>query len=1102
MLIWGDPRSLNAMLHVYHSNRLEALFVLLCTLREAQPLSDPIAPETVLVANPGIGRWLNLQIADRESIAANIEYHLPATFVWQLYRDCLDDVPEQSQFDKRVLQLRLMGLLAELEHESDSLWQPLRHYLQADDAELADTKRVQLASRIADVFDQYLVYRPQRLLDWERGNDTLPPDAQTQAWQPALWRALTADVREPHRATLWRRFCEAADRGDLRTDRLPEHLHVFNVGLLPPSTLDVLVRLAKLGRDKVPEHERVSLYFLNPAVDYWADLVDMRRAARERLKLGGAAEPLADDENGNPLLASLGGSGRTLLQLLGERSDWVHDEQFYLPSESASLLATVQRDLLSPFDAVGDNSADGEAVEDTSIQIHGSYSVLRELQALHDHLVGRFNSDDTLEPADVLVMVPDINAYAPVIEAVFGSVGAFADGEETGQNRRIPWSVADQSLSHAASVVALVQRLIDLPGFEFEASQVLSLAAEPTVARRFGFDDSTLATLRLWLSETGIRRTLSGEAAGLFEAPEAAAHSWDFGLRRVLLGRAMPLDAEAVGECLPWPHVESEQFDALSRVLVFLQALNDLKQQLTSPRPVRAWVDAINVLIDRVLLPDDNEADALAQLRELIAGLESDAERAGHVAAVSHASFREMLTDTLASATQKNHRYLTGRVTFSSMVPLRSVPFRVVCLLGLNDGDFPRQRPGFGFDLIARYPEQGDRSVRDDDRYLFLEAILSARDALYLSWLYRNPSDNAAREPSVLLAEFRDYLAQRHRSVAARVVLHPLQPFSHRLYSVVSPDLQSYASEWEPPDTVPPAASLCETGQPITEKGGIPFAELARFWRNPSAWYCTRVLGLALWGEEPEPEDAEPFELDALARYGLRDALIASHSHASDHDDHARYTHLQRAGVLPHGVAGEIAFDVVNAEARTVAERIASLGAQTLDVAEIALDLQPGQLTGQLTRRVQWPDGESGVLHARATRAKGRDLTALVLAHLVGAASGLVTGQSVFVGLDKAMTLNTIDADTARERLLPWVEGWVQGHSAALPFFADTSPVLAKVLKGKADTVWAGSGRFAPPGESTNEAIAMLYPDRDQVLERDDVHHWATRLLAGVEVTS
>ncbi|MEM7377367.1 MAG: exodeoxyribonuclease V subunit gamma, partial [Pseudomonadota bacterium] len=676
------------MLHVYHSNRLEALLALLCSLRDAAPLADPIVAETVLVANPGIGRWLNLKIAEREGIAANIDYRLPATFVWQVYRDCLDNVPEQSAFEKGPLRLRVLGLLQRLSDHPDPVWRPVQRYLQIDDTGASDARLAQLAGRVADVFDQYLVYRPQMLLDWETGADHAAggttPVGRDLAWQPALWRALREGSDEPHRATLWRRFCAAADRGQIDGARLPTRLHLFNVGLLPPSTLDVLVRLARV--DMGDTAERVSLYFLNPAVDYWADLVDMRRRARERLTLSADVEPLADDTLGNPLLASLGGTGQTLLRLLGERSEWVHDEQFFLPSAEHSLLAALQRDMLHPFEA---HQLSGSRVEDDpSIQFHGHYSAVREVQALHDQLLQRFNGDASLEPADVLVMVPDINSYAPVIEAVFGSVGGPGDARA----RHVPWSIADRSLTGTAPVIALVSRLFELPNSEFEASEVLGIASERAVARRFGFDDNGLGTVQQWLLDSGIRRGLAGAHDSLFGARDAALNTWDFGLRRLLLGRAVPDDSAVLGECEPWPHVDGEHAGLLSQLLNFLDALQQTGRELAQARTVSGWVDAINDLIERMVLPDEDEADALAQLRELLAALDADAESVGESVALSHDGMRELLRDTLASATRKHHRYLTGRVTFSSMVPLRSVPFRMVCLLGMNDGAFPRQR--------------------------------------------------------------------------------------------------------------------------------------------------------------------------------------------------------------------------------------------------------------------------------------------------------------------------------------------------------------------------------------------------------------------------
>ena len=1081
------------MLHVYHSNRLEALCILLCSLRESRPPADPITPETVLVANPGIGRWLNFQIANRSGIAANIDYMLPATFVWQLYRNCLDDVPEQSAFEKGALRLRVLHELTNISSATDKVWVPLQRYLDTDGGAVGDAKRVQLASRIADVFDQYLVYRPQMLLSWEQGADTVPGNDPAQRWQPALWRFLVTSANEYHRARLWQQFCSRADKGQIDADLLPPHLHLFNVGLLPPSTLDVLVRLSKITS---ADAERVSLYFLNPAVDYWADLLDMRRAARERLKLSTASEPLADDQIGNPLLSSLGGSGRTLMKLLGDRSEWVHDEHFFLPADDQSLLAAVQRDLLHPYDNTTPNNKLPHTTDDESIQLHQCYSPLREVQALHDRLLDRFNADDTLEPADILVMVPDINTYAPVVEAVFGSVGAEPGG--SGRARHIPWSVADRSLVQVSQVIACVERLFQLPGFEFEATGVLAFAAEPAIARRFGFDENALKTLSQWLLESGVRRTLAGQHNKLLQAPTADLHSWDFGLRRLLLGRAMPESSLSVGECLPWTNIDGQQAVLLSQLLNLLEALADTQKKLQSARSAADWVDAINDMVARFLLPDEQETDALAQFRELLASVDNDALQAGNTNKLSHATFAEILRGVLAGAEQKNHRYLTGRVTFSSMVPLRSVPFRVVCMLGLNDSDFPRQRPKLGFDLVALHPQQGDRSIRDDDRYLFLEALLSARDELYLSWVYRNLNDNAEREPSVLVSELRDYLKKRYPSTEPRCIEHPLQPFSNLLFDPTVPALHTFAAEWAPPVEAPDVVSLADTGLPPATELTISIDDFQRFWRNPSDWFCRRVLGVALWREEKEPDDAEPFDIDALSAYGLRNEVFEFLMAQAQPEKNAAYTHLTHSGVLPHGGLGQVVFESASNEAQDMLARVNQYEATVLAPLDIDINIQhqslPARLHGRLHGVVEWADKKVGLRHCRPSSLKGNQLVTLWLAHLVGSAAGVLTGPARLIAKDTERELRVVSREDALIKLQPWLAGWQQGQTSALPFFGNTSAAIAGAVKGNLETLWSGSS-FGRPGECEHEAIQLLYPDIHRVPGREDVHNWALALM-------
>ena len=1105
------------MLHVYHSNRLEALFILLCSLRESRPPADPLIPETVLVANPGIGRWLNFKIADRAGIAANIDYVLPATFVWQLYRSCLENVPEKSAFERNALRLRVLGQLDEINRASDEIWSPLQRYTVAEEShadfragsEVNDTKRVQLATRIADVFDQYLVYRPQMLLDWERGSNNTPGNDPAQRWQPELWRRLVRSVDEPHRAALWREFCARADSGKIDPALIPSQLHLFNVGLLPPSTLDVLVRLAKVGDTS---SERVSMYFLNPAIDYWADLLDLRRTARERLKLK-SADPQANDEIGNTLLSSLGGSGRTLMKLLSERSEWVHDEQFFLPSASDNLLSAVQADLLHPYESsirhgpVFTESGQGElnfgdtvaGAEDETIQLHQCYNPMREIQALHDRLLDRFNADHTLTPADVIVMVPDINRYAPVIEAVFGSVGN--DPDKPDQNRYIPWSIADRALVQVSRIVDCVQRLFELPGFEFEATGVLGFAAEPAIARRYGFDDNGLRTISEWLQESGVRRTFAGGHSTILNQSAAAPHSWDFGLRRLLLGRAMPAGSGAVGNTLPSTLIEGHQAELLSQLLDLLTDLKDTCAKLTEPRSPSDWVDLINDMISRFLSPDEAETNALSQLREMLIEIETDATSARHTDVMSHATFAEILRGALAGAQRKNHRYLTGRVTFSSLVPLRSVPFRIVCMLGLNDSDFPRQRPNFGFDLIAKKPLPGDRSVRDDDRYLFLEALLSARDELYLSWIYRDSSDNSPREPSVLVSELRDYLNKRHPDQPARCVSHPLQPFSPRLFNRQDPSLHTFADEWAPPETTPAVVTLNDTGIAREPEAQISVDDFLQFWRNPSGWYCRRVLGIALWREEQEPQDAEPFDINALENYQLGTELTAVLLHNPTFEKAQANAYLQQIGALPHGGLGEIAFETVFNEAVTMVDKIRSYELSAIPVLDIDITVGEQQLQGRLRQAFNFSNNVVGLVHHHNSALKGSHLCALWLSHLIGSAAGVLTGASLLLTRDKDRAIKeraiaAVDQQEALLKLQPWFDGFNQGQQRALPFFPKTSAAMAGAVSGKAESVWLPSGSTRTgPAESEEETVQLLYTNVNEILEREDVLDWAHRLL-------
>jgi exodeoxyribonuclease V gamma subunit len=384
--------------------------------------------------------------------------------------------------------------------------------------------------------------------------------------------------------------------------------------------------------------------------------------------------------------------------------------------------------------------------------------------------------------------------------------------------------------------------------------------------------------------------------------------------------------------------------------------------------------------------------------------------------------------------------------------------------------------------------------VRDDDRYLFLEALLSARDELYLSWIYRDVADNSVREPSVLVSELRDYLALRHPHTPVRSIEHPLQPFSVSLFDSDQPALHTFASEWAPPTQTPELVQLTETPLQAPAEGQVSLADLQRFWQQPVDWHCRRVLRVSLWRDEQEPEDAEPFALDALANYQLRGDLIEAMMAQPNIDQQAAHQWLNRRGVLPHGGLGALSFDAVFEEARELVERIHAHQLTLAPAIDIDLAIHDQQLQGRLQGGVNWPDGQTGLLHYHASNLHGSHVSAWWLCYLIGSAAGAFNGPSLLIGKDKERTLAAMAPADALLKLQPWIDGWNQGQATVVPFFGKTSAVLAGAVKGKVDSVWLPS-MYGGPGECERESVQLLFDNVAELLSNPDVFDWAQRLL-------
>ncbi len=744
------------MLHLHYANRYESLRRRLVGALAA--LRGPLVREPVIVANAAHRRALALAVADATGVCANLEFAYLAQWLWQQIARVVPGVAAQSPFAADALVWPIWRAFGDPGFVD--LSPRLGAYLRAGDAR----GRHELARRVAALLERCVTWRADWLAAWDEGRLLgLGPD---EVWQAALWRRLGAELgqgglhpRQAFAAALQRDGAALVARG-----LLPARAHVVALPTIAPQHLELLRQLAGCVE--------LHLYVLNPCAEYWFEIVSPRRLSA--LRLQGRAQA---HETGNPWLAAWGRQTQAQLEaLVAIDDDGSTDTTDFEPAGGDRLLARVQDAVLGLHELAPGSVA--LAADDRSLELHVCHSLTRELEVLHDRLLLLLDAEPGLRSADILVALPDLAAAAPLIDAVFGTATAA---------RRIAYTIAARPERSANRAARALLALLALLASRGHASDCFALLREPLVARRFGLDDAALARLRGWLVEAGFHWGFDDAHVATLGLPPQR-HTLAAALARLLLGHALPDVVSAPFlDLLPAGSATGSDAAALGALAQFAQRLAHWATRLAPPCPPDAWGERLHALLADFVDAGDDALDEQRALHAAIAATLAPMRAAVAGDALPLAVLRDALAQALDDPARGGAA--GGGVTFADTGALRGLPHRVVCVLGLNDGAFPRADRPDEFDLIARAPRRGDRRPRDDDRAAFLDLVLAARSHLHLSCTGRSARDGSALAPSVLVSELIEPLVRAIasqpldpaalRAARARLVVeHPLQPFA------------------------------------------------------------------------------------------------------------------------------------------------------------------------------------------------------------------------------------------------------------------------------------------------------------------------------------
>lgn len=1063
------------------------------------PLSDPFAQELVVVPAKGVERWLTQRLSHRlgvgprgtDGVCAGVRFVSPRSLV-----ALLTGTDRTDPWDPDRL---VWTVLAAIDASLDEPWCATlaRHLGEdrvGDDRDLRRDRRWSVARRLAGLFASYAVQRPALVVDWSRGWDTDGAGRTLDGdltWQPQLWRLVVEGVaaaggvtpHERHRAAV-----EAIRAG--RPLALPDRLSLFGHTRLPVTEIE-LVRA-------VAEVREVHLWLPTPSPALWHALGPVV-----------ADGPVArhDDASAaqvhHALLSSLGRDTRELRRSLTALGPVEVDAAEAGPAEGegaggdpaapfaagSSLLGWLQADLRSDTEPDGSTrEARVLAPDDRTVQVHATHGTSRQVEVLREVLVGLLEDDVTLEPRDILVMCPDIDTYAPLFQAAFGLGGVVDQGHPA---HRLRVKLADRGLTETNPFLAVAAQVIAIAGGRGTLTEVLDLASTPPVRHRFGFGDDELATITTWTEQAGVRWGLHEGLRAAYGLEGFPQNTWRAGLDRLLVGVAMSEGQSLVGDVLPLDDVSSAQVDLAGRLAEFVDRVETLVEDLRAAGRLDRWVTLLRDGVKGLGSTSPRDAWQVAQFDREMSGIHDGIHDGTDEGPDLRLADLRALLEQRSGGRPTRANFRTGSLTVCTMVPMRSVPHRVVCLVGLDDGVFPRATSVDGDDALARHPVTGERDARSEDRQLLLDAVLATTERLVITYTGANEISGQERPPAVPLGELLDALDTTSAGAVREhvVVRHPLQPYDARNLSrnalVVSPGggvpfsfdraaLRGARAAARPPRA---RAAFLEAPLPPGPEGDVGLKDLQDFLAHPARAFLRQRLDVAVSRDVDEPDDAMPIVLDNLEKWGVGDRMMRRLLDGVPAD--AVFDAELRRGDLPPGDLADPLIQDVAAKAIALVQGTAGLRATPSRSIDVSLDLGGGRrLTGVVpdVRGEQLVRVHYSSLGPRHRLASWVDLVVLTAAYPEVAWTATTVGWDSRERCPRASTLRSLELD-ARALLSDLVDTRDRGLREALPLSLRTAHAWAEAAHRRKGEDWSARNQW----ETRQDAVVPG--------EQDDAEH-------------
>lgn len=1017
--------------NLYQSNNLEKLFEKL-SVNISGYKNNPFQSDIILVQSMGMRKWLSLKTASSLNIMMNVDFLFPNQFLEKIFAQIDPSVENEPSLNQSAMTWKIYSILPILINTEKSKFADLTSYLSGN-SENYNIKLFQLSEKISETFFQYQLYRTHP--------DDLQRIAKEFPWQKILLETIAQDTKFTSITEKVKSVISELITNSHFHSNLPERISIFGLYSLPEILIEFFYELSK--------YIEIDIYFKNPSKEYWGYIEDPKKIAKiEKFKNIDSSD--AHFEVGNQLLAIMGKLGKDCLTLLFNKDIAIQYDEFD-EINAKSLLSNIQYDILNLIDRESSSNKVEISNADNSVQVISAHNKMREIEILYDNILDIFNSDNSILPQDIIIMAPNIEEYSPYIDTVFSA-------NYKGTNK-IHYTIADRSPLAESKAINLFFDLLNLYNKRFTSTEIIDLIKQPLLHKKFDIGETDIDKIIKWVVDTNIRWGIDinhiQEEIPEFNTDE---NTWLYGLKRALLGYALPseISNNYYNKLLTYSNIEGSDAIIFGNFYELINKLIEIKNILNEVHSLEDWAEILEKIVQDCIFEDDNTNSELTQIFKVADNLKNIYNNVFNNSNIEIRLLIHFLENEIKAQQQTAKGFLSGGITFCSMLPMRSIPFKIVCLIGMNGDDFPRKNIKIGFNHIAQFPKTGDRDSRNDDSYLFLEAILSAKEQLYISYIGQSTKDNSEIQPSILVNRLIDYIKNSYKlsnsscenselDIEKHIIkIHKLQAFNKIYFNQSDKSFFSYSKKY-----LNAALNLIKNGKDDylfidinnsqfsdipTELLNISISDFIKFFENTSKYFLERRANLYLEEKSDiEPIDDEPFDLDNLESYSLKDEII--NNKLNGKSDSEIFSKMSSLGEIPKGNWGKVIFNSNKEIALEVFREIKDELIAPQNIFTLGeLGLKGITISGNINNIFNG----CYITYKPSTLKSKNILRAVIINAILSYSKTDYKGLKTFT-INETYNLDRIEKDTAYNYLLRLANLYIEGLYKPLAFFCNTS---------------------------------------------------------------